>query len=57
MTRFPIANRVISHPRWSAFHPVGQFRCYSVMAGSGHSRRINPDGNVRFDQQRTWAEL
>jgi hypothetical protein len=24
---------------------------------SGHSRLINPDGNVRFDQQRTWAAL
>ena len=23
----------------------------------GHSRLINPDGNVRFDQQRTRAEL
>jgi len=27
------------------------------MTGSGHSRLINPDGNARFDQQRTRAEL
>jgi hypothetical protein len=29
----------------------------SAMTGKDHSQLINPDGNVRFDQQQTWAEL
>jgi hypothetical protein len=29
----------------------------AAMAGLGHSLPLDPNGFVRFDQQRTWAEL
>jgi hypothetical protein len=36
---------------WRDSHPLE----WQLASLHGHSRLINADGNVRFDQQRTWA--